>query len=45
MTSRGMGLAETTTVADIIADIVEGKDPKQFRSVIAGLCEQFPLPS
>lgn len=44
VTTRGFGPDEMAKVADVIVGLVRGNDPEQFRPLIHGLCEAFPLP-
>jgi len=48
ITSRGMGAAEMTTIANFIADVVEHVDDDKLIDRIAGqvreLCDKFPAP-
>ncbi len=43
-TTRGMGKDEFARLATIIADIVEGGDPKTKRNEVHEICSAFPLP-
>ncbi len=43
-TTRGLGAAEFTRLADVLADICKGGDPKRHRGTVAELCASFPLP-
>ncbi len=43
-TSRGLGLAEMDVLADVLADLVEGRDPAAHARTIAGLCARHALP-
>ena len=43
-TTRGMGLEEMARLAEIIAGIVAGEDPENFRPAVAEYCSAFPLP-
>ncbi len=44
VTTRGMGVAQMTVLADVIDGLVQGKPPESFRPVVQELCQQFPLP-
>jgi glycine hydroxymethyltransferase len=44
VTTRGFGKNEIAAVADVIVGLVRGQDATNFRPVVHGLCEAFPLP-
>lgn len=45
VTTRGMGKTEMKLLANIIADLVAGKDPASFTKQVQELCTRFPLPA
>jgi len=44
VTTRGFQRDQISEIATIIAGLVRGADPAQFRPVVQALCEQFGLP-
>ncbi|MHC5063316.1 MAG: serine hydroxymethyltransferase [Planctomycetota bacterium] len=44
MTSRGMGKEQAKSLAGIIADLVDGKDPDSCSGAVRDLCVSFGLP-
>ena len=44
VTTRGFQRDQIREIATIIDGLVRGADPAQFRPIVHGLCEQFPLP-
>ncbi|MCC6672706.1 MAG: serine hydroxymethyltransferase [Planctomycetes bacterium] len=44
VTTRGMGRKEMEGIAEVIAGVVQGKEPESFRARIGELARAFPLP-
>ena len=43
-TTRGLGIEEMGRLAEILADLVGGVDPENFRGEVGSWCETHPIP-